>query len=155
MLNKIIGVILMLGVLSSPVSAQHAHHEHHAPHGGTLVVLGEEFAHLEFVLDLENGKLTAYALDGEAENPVRLSQDIIELTVVSIAPQQGQAMDVVLEPVANDLTGETVGDTSQYEADAPLLTTMTVFNARIKSIDIKGETFKDVEFNFPEGNEHN
>ena len=43
----------------------HGHH-HVAPHGGTLVVFGNEFAHLELVLDLSVGKLDAYFLDGMA-----------------------------------------------------------------------------------------
>ena len=34
-----------------------AHHEHTAPHGGTLVVFGDEFAHIELVLDQTTGKL--------------------------------------------------------------------------------------------------
>ena len=48
-----------------------AHHEHTAPHGGTLVVFGNEFAHIELVLDQTTGKLTAYVLDGEAEKSVQ------------------------------------------------------------------------------------
>ncbi len=31
-------------------------HEHAAPHGGTLIVLGDEFAHLELVLDPGTGE---------------------------------------------------------------------------------------------------
>ena len=50
----------------------HEHHEHTAPHGGALVGLGKEFAHVELVLEKATGKLTGYVLDGEAEKPVRL-----------------------------------------------------------------------------------
>ena len=35
--------------------------------GGTLVELGNEFAHVELVLDSNAGSLTAYVLDGEAQ----------------------------------------------------------------------------------------
>ena len=55
-----------------PPTGQAHHHEHTAPHGGTLVALGEEFGHLELLLNKETGELTAYVLDGEAEKPVRL-----------------------------------------------------------------------------------
>jgi len=34
-------------------------HEHHAPHGGTLVVFGDEAAHVELVLDPKTGALPA------------------------------------------------------------------------------------------------
>lgn len=36
------------------------------------MALGEEFGHLELLLNKETGELTAYVLDGEAEKPVRL-----------------------------------------------------------------------------------
>jgi hypothetical protein len=61
-------------------------HEHHAPHDGTLVELGEEFAHLELVLNAQTGTLTVYVLDGEAEQSVRIAQPEIELTVHPFAP---------------------------------------------------------------------
>ena len=51
-----------------------AKHEHHAPHHGALEVLGDEFAHVELVLDEKTGRLTAYVLDGEAENPRALQE---------------------------------------------------------------------------------
>ncbi|MBK7495896.1 MAG: hypothetical protein IPI28_11060 [Candidatus Omnitrophica bacterium] len=46
-------------------SHDHNHDHHHAaPHGGTMVALGDHMAHLELVLDSQNGTLTAYILDG-------------------------------------------------------------------------------------------
>ena len=64
----------------SEVHGTHAHHHHTAPHGGALVVLGEEFAHVEFVLEEKRPENSlVYVLDSEAEKPVRLSQKTIEL----------------------------------------------------------------------------
>src|SRR5881628_3178191 len=83
-------------------------HEHHAPHGGALQVLGEEAAHVELSLDTKTGKLTAWVLDGEAERPVRIAQPSLHLTLTDIGT-------VDLAAVANPLTGETAGDTSQFE----------------------------------------
>jgi len=129
----------------------HTHHEHTAPHGGTLVVLGEEFAHVEFVLEETTGKLTAYVLDGEAENPVRLTEKTIELKINRLNSEQTMALQ--LQAVPNVLTGETEGDTSQFEGQLDALVGTTEFQAEIASIAVKGQTFTDVDFKFPEGNE--
>ena len=129
----------------------HAHHEHTAPHGGTLVVLGEEFAHVEFVLDETTGKLTAYVLDGEAEKPVRLTEETIGLKINRLDSEQ--TVTLQLQAVPNILTGETEGDTSQFEGQLDALVGATEFQAEIASIAVMGQTFTDVDFEFPEGNE--
>ena len=129
----------------------HAHHEHTAPHGGTLVVLGEEFAHVEFVLEKATGKLTAYVLDGEAEKPIRLMEKTIELKINRLNSEQTMALQ--LQAVPNVLTGETEGDTSQFEGQLDALVGTTEFQAEIASITVKGQTFTDIDFKFPEGNE--
>ena len=65
------------------VLASASAHEHHAPHKGTLVEFGEEFAHLELVIDAATGRVSAYVLDGEAEKSVRIGQTgEIEIKVV-------------------------------------------------------------------------
>ncbi len=124
-------------------------HEHTAPHGGTLIGLGEEFAHLELVLDESTGKITAYALDGEAEKAVPLKQETIEIEV-----KGSTLFTVKLNAVENKLTGETKGNTSQFEAVEAKLKGLQKFDAVLKAISIKGKDFKTVEFKFPEGNEH-
>ena len=129
----------------------HAHHEHTAPHGGTLVVFGKEFAHLELVLDKATGKLTGYVLDGEAEKPIRLAQKAIEL---KLSMDAGKKSALQLMAVANTLTGETEGDTSQFAGQSDVLKSATKFKAEIASIAVKGKTFTNVAFGFPEGNEH-
>jgi hypothetical protein len=124
-------------------------HEHKAPHGGTAVVLGNEAYHLELVRDPATGTLQAYVLDGEMENFIRTSAPSVEITaIVNGAPQT-----LVLKPVANQATGETVGDTSLFETRADWLKTTAQFDATLKSIAIKGSAFNDVKFNFPKGND--
>ena len=120
-------------------------HEHSAPHGGALVELGEEFAHLEIVLDAVTGTMIAYALDGEAEQPVRVKQSEIEIAV------KDPAVTIKLGGVSNALTGETTGDTSEFCGQSGRLKSATDFDGVIKTISIKGKQFKDVEFNFPNG----
>jgi hypothetical protein len=122
-------------------------HEHAAPHGGTLVELGEEFAHLELVLDSATGQLSAYALDGEAEKPVRLSAPSLAL-VVTPADQTGPVA-IELAPVENALTGERAGDTSLFRASVPTLMGRTAFTGRVETIAIRGRSFANVAFAFP------
>ncbi len=134
----------------------HGRHEHTAPHGGTLVVFGDEFAHLELVLDPEEGKLTAYLLDGEAENPIRIKQRYIELKISIDEPSNqkvGLNFPVRLKAVANALTGETEGDTSQFTGQSDQYKGVTNFEAVVAEIVVKGKEFKNVVFNYPQGNE--
>ena len=126
--------------------AEHAHggHVHKAPHGGTLVELGEHAYNLELVRDNAAGKLTAYVLDGHAEKFVRIKAPAIDL----IAMPGGKFTPVSLKAVANSATGETVGDTSQFEAQVDWLKTAEEF-AGIVTVEIKGTKFEKVEYALP------
>lgn len=125
--------------------------EHHAPRGGTLLELGEEFAQIEFLLDLQQGNLTAYILDGEAENPVRIRQPSIDLIVdeASYAGVRKAAFTLHLKAMANVLTGETVGDTSEFTVHADPLYGASALKGRIVQIAIKSHTFKELPFAIP------
>ncbi len=140
-----VGVMSLFLFLAAPVSA----HEHHPPHHGTLVVLGEEFAHVELLLDSATGELDAFVLDGEAENPVRISQPSLQIKV------KDKTKDWVLKlkPIANSLTGETKGNTSQYQAVSKKLKGASEFQGTIIYIKAKGTNFKNVWFLYPGGNE--
>ena len=127
-------------------------HEHHPPHGGTLVEFGEEFAHLEFVFNAEQGILTAYSLDGEAEQPIRLKQKKIQLNIV--LPFNGKTFPLSMNAVENPLTGESIGDTSEFQGQSDALKHSSSFNAVLSEVAIKGGDFKEVEFNYPAGNEN-
>jgi hypothetical protein len=138
-------------------SDQEHHHEHSAPHAGTLVVIGEEFAHLELVLDPGTGTLIAFILDGEAENAVRIGQQGIEIRIKDMVPtgdgKEPADFTMALKAVGNVLTGETAGDTSEFTAQSDRLKDVQKFDAIISAINIKGQTFRDIDFRFPEGNE--
>jgi len=124
-------------------------HQHRAPHGGTAIVLGKEAFHLELVRTAEAGLLTCYVLDGHMESFIRIPAPhlSIETTVSNVT------RTLELLPVANAATGEKSGDTSQFEARAEWLKTATNFTGKVLGITIKGSTFTDVAFRFPEGNE--
>ncbi len=146
-MQKIIFTFLAVVGLISNVFA----HEHHPPHQGVLIVLGEEFAHLELVLDGTGGTLSAYSLDGEAENAVPLVQPEI---VFKITPKNGApAFDLALKAVENPLTGETPGNTSEFRAQTDQLKSLTKFFGAISAVNTKGQDFKNVSFDFPEGND--
>lgn len=117
-------------------------HAHEAPHGGTLVELGEHFGFLEFVLDADAGSLTAYVLDGGAEQAVRIPQPNILVTFD--APEALDGQTLALAAKANVLTGETVGDTSEFSVTHPALKGQTTFYARVAEVVVKGQAFKDL-----------
>ena len=124
-------------------------HEHKAPHGGTAVVLGNESYHLEFVHNADSGTMTAYVLDGHMENFIRIEIESFEV----LAKIGDKFRPLVFRAVANTATGETVGDTSQFQAQADWMTPESSFNATLKHLTIRGTTFKDVAFSFPGNHE--
>lgn len=127
-------------------------HEHTAPHGGTLIELGEEFAHVELVLDSAAGRLTAYVLDGEAESAVRIADAELRFT---LQPPAVGPLDVVLAAVPNPLSGETVGDTSQFAATVPALRGVEEFFGSLHGVTVRGQAFSDLVFSVPgEGHGH-
>jgi hypothetical protein len=124
-------------------------HAHSAPHGGTLIELGNHQGNVEFVRDATAGKLTAYLLDAHAENFVRVPLDAFTLK----ATVAGREETLTFAPVGNASTGEKAGDTSQFEASADWLKTTTTFDAVLTQLSLKGTTFTAVKFNFPKGAE--
>ena len=150
-----VGAAAFVFVAASPAQSEH---RHVAPHGGTLVELGPELAHVELVLDPGAGKLTAYVLDGEAENAVRIQAHQLELSLRDVKRGPGftaqpQTSKVVLEAIGNVLTGETPGDTSQFEAETPTLTGVLAFQGALTRLEVRGAAFERVTFSFPAGNE--
>jgi hypothetical protein len=118
---------------------------HPPPHGGTTVKMGSA-AHLEFVLDPSSGLLTAYVLDGMGATTQRTTAKTIELQVT---PVGGQATGLSLNSTANGLTGDTVGNSSQFGGTLPALKGTTTFTAVVKSFTVAGQTFSDIAFSYP------
>ena len=87
-----------------PTGAVHKH-EHHPPHHGTPVVLGDEEYHIELVRDAAAGKLSAFVLDGELENFIRIQPESFAVT----AKISGRDETLTLKAVANSATGEKIG----------------------------------------------
>lgn len=125
-------------------------HEHKPPHGGTPVVLGREEFHVELILDAVGGKLTGFVMDGEMENFVRINAPSFVINLETPKPQKS----LLFQAVPNPATGETVGDTSQFEAHADWLKTTPTFDAVLPSLTVRTKTYTNVSFNFPKGNDN-
>jgi len=133
----------------------HGHH-HTAPHGGTLIALGDHFAHAEVKVDAEMGVMTLWLLDGEAQAAVRSPLRAVDMMIQPLddaGKPTLQSLSVSLQPVAKPLTCETVGDTSQFQSPIDDAASLQRFEATIKMLLVKGTKLPDVKFRYPEGNE--
>jgi hypothetical protein len=122
-------------------------HEHEAPHGGTLVELGDEFAHLELVRDAAAGTVTAYVLDGEAEQPIRIRQQTIGLLLT--VPAETAEKPFELAAQASVLTGETAGDTSQFALTHEVFRQPVPLEGSLLPLEVRGQMFRDIRFTLP------
>jgi hypothetical protein len=116
-----------------------------APHGGSVVTLGTA-GHLEFVHDPSSGLLTAYVLDKAGHAVMRIPAKAI---AVEVTPPGGKPVTVSLVSTANGLTGDTVGNSSQFGGTSAALKGVTAFEGVVKDATIGGESFKDVKFTYP------
>ena len=126
----------------------HSHeggHVHVAPHGGELVAIAEEFFNAELLLNSETGELRVYLLDSHAENPVRVNQAALDLTV----ELDSVTHELSLPAVADALTGETVGDASQFAIQSSALVGVSTFQGTFGLIEGRGEVFESTAFAFP------
>ena len=84
----------------------HSHgHAHTAPHGGALAVIGDEFAHIEWVGDPATGAFTVYVLDREAVGGVPIDLPELRFTVTAGEDR----FSVTAAASANPLSGEMWG----------------------------------------------
>jgi hypothetical protein len=149
---KILFILLSAGLLlaagcskqSAPAKekGRQDSHAHHAPNGGTLVELGDHQFNLELVFEPAAGTLTGHVLNGHADNIVRL--DARELPVILLV--DGAERRLILLPVENRLSNETVGDTSVFSAQADWLRASTTLEGYIPAITVRGLRFESVRF---------
>ena len=104
------------------------HHEHHAPHGGTLIELGDHEYNAELVIDDAQKSLALYVLDAHAEIPVPIEAKSLELILHIEANEhededhedEGKddkdefAKEAVLTLTASPLEGEAEGTSSRF-----------------------------------------
>ena len=111
-------------------------HSHDPQHGGVLVALGDEYAHIELRLELETGVVQVWLYDREV-TPVRAAMAECQLAITD-------GTSVVLAARANALTGETVGDTSCFEGQADSLIGRRELDGSLTRIEVLGQTFTQV-----------
>lgn len=122
-------------------------HAHDAPHDGTLVELGEHVAQLELKLDPASGLLTLWIFDGHAEHPIRVTQPTV--AVILDTPPALANRPLELAARANTLTGERVGDASEFAVTHEALRGVTTVSGRVIEVTVRGGAFRDVRFNLP------
>ena len=99
---------------------------------------------MELAFDPETGALTAWLLDGEAEQAVRSAQGELRLALSC----GGEERALVLHPVASALTGETAGDTSEFRLEQAGLDDCPL-SGRLARVEVLGSVFQDVPFEPP------
>ncbi|MEQ8766323.1 MAG: hypothetical protein RL885_20580 [Planctomycetota bacterium] len=114
-------------------------HSHTAPHGGTLVPLGDHFANVELVWDSATGRLEAFILGPHASQAVRITAEKLDLTLGD--------RSIVLHAVESALSGETVGDTSAFAGElVPRQDEAPPLGGSLTRIEVFGQTFENVAF---------
>lgn len=123
-------------------------HVHEPKRGGMLVELGDHAANFEVLFESETGKLTFYAMDAHVENPVRLTATEIAITVD--LRDGNPPLAISLAARENPLTGETVGDTSEFAATDERLKGVSAFAVSVPKVEMRGITFENVTFDYPQ-----
>ena len=137
--------LLVQGCGDAPESGDghsHAGHGHQPKNGGQLVEVGQHQFNLEVLAEPAPGRLTLWVLDAHAENYVRLTNASLPLTLVAA----GETHPLTLRAVPNAASGETVGDTSQFEATDPWLTRHPEFAGQLDSLTLRGKSFTNLTF---------
>ena len=93
---------------ADPGAHDHHHHhhdeEHKAPHGGTLVALGDHQYHAEIAWDETAKTITVYVLDGEAEKAVPI--DVEEIVLAVGIGKDAETHKFTAKPQENDGDGK-------------------------------------------------
>lgn len=120
-------------------SESHAH-VHEAPHGGTLVSIADGGANIEVCLDGDAGTLTLYLFDGCAENSLRSDLEIMFVVC------DGETFQLAAR--ASELSGETVGDSSEFGLTDERLKGLTALVGTVAQVSLLGSTLTDVPIEY-------
>lgn len=111
-------------------TAPAAHEDHKAPHGGSLLELGEEEAHVELIHDAKTGTLEAYVYGKAIGTPAFVEAPVIQVV--------GKAGPEELRPTAVDAKPD--GTASRWKVTDPRLATDPL-DGRIR-VKVDGKSFQ-------------
>jgi hypothetical protein len=113
--------------------------------------LGDHFGFLELLVDEATGRVTLYVLDGEAAKAVRVTHPTLTVTITD---PSGVPAPVTLNARVSSLTGESVGDSSEFVATVEALKGAKAVKARLATISVKGTTFENLALEWPGDHEN-
>lgn len=126
-------------------------HDHEPVHAGALVIeLGDHQAALEARLDSEEGALELWLWDAHLENAIRSGAESLEVELTV----DEETFPLACAAQEDELTGETVGDSSFFRGQDDRLKGAEHVDGRLPSIQVKGLTYTDVEFCLPPEDDH-
>jgi hypothetical protein len=117
-------------------------HVHHAPRGGLLVVLAEETAHVELLLDRGRGRLDAYLLGPHAHTPLKSRQQRIFIELDT----GGESLRIPLQARGNLLSGEEPGNTSHFQVQDERLKSLGALSGSLGTVEVLGTRFEGIRF---------
>jgi len=127
----------------------HPHDEdhHHDPvhEGGALAELGDHVGQLEAAIDPEAGTLSFWVWDGHVENAVRLPDESLSAEVTI----GDETFTLACAAQESALTGETVGDSSEFQGQDDRLKGAEHIDVHVARITVKGVTHEDLAFHLP------
>lgn len=118
-------------------------HTHVAPNGGVLVEIGDEFAHLELVVDSANSKIICYVFDGALKFGLKAKQATIEAEINETKESPDEKKVIVFKAISNLIANNTEEESSQYEAEYKMKPN-TKISLRFKNITINNKSFENV-----------
>jgi len=126
-------------------------HSHKPMFGGVLVELGDHAHNLEILHDKEAGKLDLYILGGHAAKVIKIAQASIS---VNVETPGGETALIEVPAQANELTNETVGDTSHFSVTHNSLKTTGALKGTVQKIEAQGAVYEQVAFNLNTDHDH-
>ena len=140
------GLALAVSSCAVKVEEDHGHdhgHAHDPKFGGFLVELGDHYANLEVVHDVEAGSLTVYVLGAHAEETVQSSTEELAL---SIDVHGDEPLTFVLAADESSLSGNKKGASAKFSVTDERLQGLEHGHGTVASVEARGETFEDVTF---------
>lgn len=117
-------------------------HHHEPPHGGTAVAYGDEDFHVEFVPDVSRRIIEVYFFTPHMAEFMRVPLESFSVTFKSGATSH----ETEFRAHASNATGETVGDTSMFVADAAWLKSGSSVAGTIDEIELFGRRYEKMQF---------